>query len=213
MVVGERKRVLVYDAAGTLLTDWSVRGARAYVTSVDVSGDDVLVGDAGSRVVLRYDRVGMLRGRIGEADRSRGVDGLLIPSPYMDAAFAPDGTVWVANTGRHRVESYAPDGEITGYFGEPSMAITGFSGCCNPSHFAITADGRFVTSEKGTPRTKICSADGEVEEVVATADAFTPDVLGLDTAVDARGRVFVLDPPAKLVRVFARTEDAEDERN
>jgi hypothetical protein len=167
------------------------------------------VGDAGSRVVLRFDRAGTVLARIGESDPTRGIDGLNIPSPYMDAAFADDGTVWVANTGMHRLESYTGDGEITGYFGEPSAAVTGFCGCCNPSHFAIMPDGRFVTSEKGKPRTKICDADGEVEEVVAPASAFTRDVLGLDTAVDASGRIFVLDPPARKLRVFERKADGD----
>jgi hypothetical protein len=204
LVIGERTRIILKDARGATMAQWSVPGRRGYVTSVDVRGDEVLVGDAGSRVVLRFDRKGRLRGRIGEADPTRGIEGLNIPSAYMDVAYAEDGAIWVANTGMHRLESYTPDGEITGYFGEPSVSVEGFSGCCNPSHFATMPDGRIVTSEKGLPRTKICNVDGGIEEVVADASAFTPDVLGLDTVVDESGRVLVLDPPAKLLRVFER---------
>ena len=82
------------------------------------------------------------------------------------------------------------------------MRIDGFSGCCNPSHIALLADGAFVTAEKGLPRVKIHNIDGSLRCVVATPDQFEEGVTGLDVAVDAEGRIHVLDPSRNVVRRF-----------
>ena len=73
-------------------TAWPDLGAQAIVTSVAVVGTDVLVADAGNRMVLRFDAGGRLAGTIG--------DDYSVPSPYFDVAGAPDGTLWVADPGR-----------------------------------------------------------------------------------------------------------------
>ncbi len=82
------------------------------------------------------------------------------------------------------------------------MKLEGFCGCCNPSHLARMADGRFVTSEKGLPRVKLYAEDGTFVGLVAGTDAFAKETVGLDLAVDGDGRILVLDPVAKAVRVF-----------
>jgi hypothetical protein len=69
--------------------------------------------------------------------------------------------------GARRIEAFTLDGDLLGHWGEASSRIEGFFGCCNPSHLAVLADGRFVTSEKGVPRVKIYSAQGEFESVIA----------------------------------------------
>ena len=62
------------------------------------------------------------------------------------------------------------------------------------------SDGRFVTAEKGVVRVKLYSGAGKLQTVVAGPQHFrdTP----VDLAVDARGRVLVLDGRRKSVRVF-----------
>jgi hypothetical protein len=69
---------------------------------------------------------------------------------------------------------------------------------------AVMSDGKFVTSEKGIERVKLYGPDGAFECVVAPPSAFDAGTIGLDLAVDRGGRVFVLDPARKQVRVFAR---------
>ena len=95
--------------------------------------------------------------------------------------------------------------------------MSDFFGCCNPAHFAILPDGRFVTSEKGIPRIKVYSAQGQFECVVAGPEQLAVDSRQLsdprlaadkrvfDVAVDSRGRVLVLDPQARSVRVYVRS--------
>jgi DNA-binding beta-propeller fold protein YncE len=209
LYVAMRDHVEVFDAGGARKAAWPSPGERAYLTCVAVAGGDVWVADAGNRVVLRYDMTGRISGRLGEKDPTRKVPGLVIPSPHLDVVPAPDGLLWVNNPGRRVVETYAPDGSLKSSWGESSVDIEGFCGCCNPTDIALLPDGNVVTSEKGLPRVKVYRQDGTLESVVAPAEAFSPGTSGLDLATDAEGRVFVLDPSAKAVRIFERVRQGE----
>ena len=103
----------------------------------------------------------------------RRIGGLVAPSPHLDVAAAPDGTAWVTNPGRHRLEHYSADGQLLRTWGKASAAIAGFTGCCNPTDIAVLPDGRLVTAEKGIPRVKIYKTNGTFESVVAGPESFT----------------------------------------
>ena len=214
--VGMKDRVDIYDRKGSRKHSWETPGQSAFFTSIAVSESDVFVADAGNREVLRYDASGKLVRRIGKRDVARNIPGFVVPSPYFDVAVAPDGLLRVANPGRHRVEAYTFDGDFEFSWGETSMDIEGFCGCCNPIDFAMLPDGRFVTCEKGLPRAKVYDADGTFASVVAGPEAFlengrtcTLDDLsncqtgGLNVAVDSQGHVLVMDPIERVVRIFA----------
>ncbi|MDH7570928.1 MAG: NHL repeat-containing protein, partial [Armatimonadota bacterium] len=202
--VAMRDHVQVFSPRGDRRARWKPLGARSVLTALGIGAADVWVADAGERVVWRFGRGGEARGRIGARDEGRRVPGLVVPSPHLDVAVAPDGGVWVSNPGRHRVERYATDGQLLWAWGEAANGVEGFCGCCNPTDIAVLPEGGFVTSEKGIPRVKRYSAAGEFVGLVAGADAFTEGVTGLDLAADAAGRVLVLDPAARAVRVFVR---------
>jgi hypothetical protein len=222
LYVGFRDRVATY-AGGKQEAVWLGLGPTAVLTSIAVKGDDVFVANAGGRDVLRFSKTGDLVGRFGKRDPARNVPGFVVPSPYFDLAIAPDGLLKVSNPGRHRMEAYTLDGDFELSWGEPSMGIEGFCGCCNPVNFTLLSDGRFVTSEKGLARLKIYEADGTFSGVVAGPSAFVanqsaccsaaevsgpPDDTsicqsgGIDVAVDSAGRVLALDPVDGSIRVF-----------
>jgi hypothetical protein len=180
---------------------WTSLGENAQITSVSVGATNLFAADYGHRVVWRYDLSGRLLGQLGTKDRAKGVRGFVLPSAYFDVV-ADSDAVWAVNPGRQSVEQHRLDGTVAAKWGEASMALEGFCGCCNPSHLARTADGRFVTSEKGLPRVKLYEADGTYVGLVAGTDAFARDSVGLDLAVDGDGRILVLDPAAKALRVF-----------
>lgn len=211
MFVGYRGHLRAHDAGGAIIAEWAVDGEQPYVTCVTLSADDVWVANAGDRVVLRYSRSGQLTGRLGERDDSRGVPGLLIPSWHLDVAVGPDELLLVSNPGRLALETYTVDGDMRGTFEKASMEIDGFCGCCNPTDIAVLPDGRVVTAEKGIPRVKILNRDGTLSCVVATPDDLSRAASGLDLAVGADGRVLVLDPQARLVRVFAQKQQTSTE--
>ncbi len=201
--VGLRDHVEVYEADGQMRSRWASLGENAYLTSIAVDGENVWVADAGNRAVVRYNLAGevvtTLTGRDGSADSV----GFIVPSPHFDVAMTAGGMLIVTNPGRRRVELRAGDGKLQSFWGEASQTIEGCCGGCNPTDIALLPDGRVVTSEKGLPRVKIYSAEGSLECVGAAPDDFSARARGLDLAVAEDGRIMVLDPPARAVRIFA----------
>lgn len=202
LYVGQEDHVEVYAASGVRKALWGSLGDTAILTSIALTPEYVFAADAGNRIVWRFDREGGDPRRIGDQDEAKDIPGFVIPSPFFDVGIDPDGFLWAANTGRHSLENYTLDGGWRSSWGEFSMDIEGFCGCCNPTHFVILPDGAFVTSEKGIPRIKVYDRLGRLTAVVAGPDSFQEGVQGLDLAVDSAGRIFVLDPGRNTVRIF-----------
>ncbi len=217
--IGMKDHVEVYDGQGKRLAAWQGLGDDAVLTSIAVSKNDVFVADAGDRIVLHYDTTGKLINRIGARDEDKDIPGFVIPSPYFDLAVARDGLLRVTNPGRHRIEAYTFDGYLEFSWGEFSSNVEGFCGCCNPVNFAILDDESFVTCEKGLIRVKIYDPEGAFVGVVAGPEqlveggtaridewASEGKAGGFDVAVDAAGRIFILDTIKNVVRIFTRIE-------
>jgi hypothetical protein len=206
LYLGMDDHVEVYDQRGKRKASWESLAEEAIITSIAVSKESVFVADAGNHIVWKFDKSGNRLKRIGEKNEARDIPGFIIPSPFFDVAIDPDGFLWVANTGRHSLENYTQDGDFRTSWGEFSMEIDGFCGCCNPSHFVILEDGSFVTSEKGIARVKVYNRIGNLVSVVAPPDQFIEGTVGLDLAVDSSQRIYVLDPMQKLVRIFDKKQ-------
>jgi len=217
--IGFSDHVEVYTAEGQLHASWDSLGADAILTSIAVWKDDVFVADASNRIVVRYNKTGEVLNRIGEKDPDRNVPGFVIPSAYFDLVVSKDGLLRVVDPGRLRIEAYTFDGDFEFSWGRASVDIEGFCGCCNPVNIAVLPDGGFVTCEKGLIRVKIYSAEGAFTGVVAGPEQLAPagtsrictlpeecQAGGFDVAVDASGRVLVLDTIKNVVRVFTRVK-------
>ena len=200
--VGMQHRVEVCDPQGKRLATWNDLGEKSLITSIAVAEYEVFVADAGNKIVWRYDTTGKLLGQIGKRDELRKIPGFVITSGHFDLAVAPDGLLHVVNPRLLRIEAYTFDGDLEHHWGKSSPAIEGFFGCCNPAHFAVLPDGRYVTAEKGAARVKIYSAQGEFQCVVAGPKQLESEAA--DLAADSRGRVLVLDPKLAGVRVFEK---------
>ena len=217
---GLSDHIEVYDAQGQRQASWESLGKDAILTSIAVSDDNVFAADAGHRIVIRYDSDGNIINKIGRKDPLRNIPGFVIPSPYFDLAAPKDGLLRVVNPGHRRIEAYTFDGDIEFWWGEPSAAIEGFCGCCNPVNIAVLPDGGFVTCEKGLVRIKVYSSDGNFIGVVAGPKQFgaggaskictLPEECqtgGFDVAVDSKGRIFVLDTVDNIVKIFTKVKD------
>jgi hypothetical protein len=209
LIVGLKDHIEVWDAKGKRLAQWDSLGKDAHLTSLFARGEYVWAGDAGNRVALQYDAKGKIVARFGEKNPARNHPGLVMPSPHLDVHVDAQGEVWLNNPGRHRLEAYAENSELSRKWGTPSPAIDGFCGCCNPTDFAFLPDGRFVTAEKGIPRVKVYAANGAFQHVVAGCESFEGDNISLDLAVSKDGRIYVLDPEKKTVRVFEPKENVK----
>lgn len=223
--IGMKDHVEIYRG-GKLSKTWPGLGDKAVLSSIAVSDEDVFVADAGNRVVVRFDKDGNIKNKIGEKDESRNISGFVIPSPYFDLAIGRDGLLRVVNPGKQKIEAYTFAGDLEFSWGEYSNKVEGFCGCCNPVNIAILYgdnpsgdDDIFVTSEKGLTRVKVYNASGKFVGVVAGPEQLieggkvevcdSPEECqmgGFDVAVDASGRVFVLDTIKNLVRTFSLIE-------
>lgn len=198
--------VAQYDIDGTLIQRLNPVNKRAIFTSVAASGNGIYVADAGNRIIHHYNFKGEKLDDIGQKDEQKGVPEFVIPSPYFDVAVDVDGFLWAANTGRHTFENFNKDGSLRTSWGVTSMKIEGFSGCCNPAHFAILNDNSFITSEKGMPRIKQYDQHGQFIGIVAPPDAFTGK-LAPDIAVDEQQRIIALDFERQQIRIFERKKE------
>lgn len=211
--VGMKDRIAQYPAGqfSAIVTQWKPLAKDSHITSIAVAKDAVYVADAGRRAgrVLKFDLAGRFLGEIAAKDDAKGIPGILTPSPHMDVAVAADGNIWVANPGHHQMELYSPDGTFQRYWGSAGTTIDTFLGCCNPSDFALLSDGQIVTAEKGIARVKIYQSDGHFQSVVATPEQFGGNRAGLDLATDAQGRVLLLEPGTRGIRVFARVNEGK----
>lgn len=206
LFVAMNDHVAVFGQDGKRKADWDTPGEGALFTSIALAENFVFVGDAGNRVIWKFDKTGTLQQRIGGRNESNDFAGFVIPSAYFDVVVDSDGFLWAANTARHSLVNFTLDGAFRTSWGHYSWELDGFCGCCNPTNFLVLEDGSFVTSEKGIPRIKIYNQLGELVSVVAGPDQFVEGTAGLALAVDSEQRILVLDPMQKRVRIFTRNE-------
>lgn len=216
LIVGLANYFEVYDLSGSQKLRSPRVGAEAFLTSIGVREGTVYLADAGNREVLMCDRrTGEVTGRFGRKDEPPGAPGFVVPSPYFDLAVGGE-RLHIVNPGRLRVETYSFDGRFESSWGQPGMAVDRFCGCCNPVYFALASGGRVITSEKGLARVNVYGPDGVFQGAVAGPETLVDDKElakracadcrlggGFDVAVDEGGRVLVLDPFRKTVRIFA----------
>ncbi len=202
--VGFQKSIAVLNRDGVKIADWNSFSDSTVITSIAEQSGTVFVADAGKRIVRKFNLGGKPQGEIVGKSGNDQIHGFIIPSPYFDLAFNMDGELWVVNPGKHSLENYTVDGKLRTWWQASSIKIEGFSGCCNPAHFAFLPDGSFVTSEKGMIRIKTYKPSGEFEGVVAAPSKFAEDGHAPDLAVDNQGNIYALDSDKKMLRLFVK---------
>lgn len=202
--MGFNRHIEIYLPNGHVKKIWKSLDEKALITSLVVNQRLVFIADAGNFWVWKFSSEGSFLGKIGGGGKGEGDDGFLVPSPFFDVAQDPDGFLWVANPGRHRLENYYENGGFRSAWGKYSWNLDGFCGCCNPVHFTILSNGFFVTSEKGLNRVKVYNRLGELVCQVAGPDQFIEGTTGLDLARDSLDRIYLLDPPNHQVRIFKK---------
>jgi len=204
--VGEPAQIEIFDGAGKLINTWREAGLLGRVTAIDFADACVLAADAADRAIRRFDRGGKFLNNIGKDNRMRG---FLIPNGVVDFSVDAGGIIHAANPGRHRVERYAPDGELLGHFGRfDGIDPAGFPGCCNPTNVAVAGRDRIVVTEKAGPRAKLYDSSGTLLAVVG-ADVFDPNCKNMDAAADSSGRIYVADTVKLVVNVFEAVSDGK----
>ena len=173
-------------------------------------GDALYVADTWNGRVQAFGLDGKPRGTAGDLYGPRGV------------TVAPDGRVWVTDTGNHRVVSFAPDLTDPKFFGKKGSGPDEFS---SPVGIAASPSGDIYVADTSNKRIRVLSASGG-------AAAAPGPRLGRERRAAARGRagrhdlrrrtrgpgaVLVLDPSGALQerdhRRRGRTKVREPDRH
>lgn len=191
-----RTGIVEFSPAGEKQAAWGEEGEGPeqfqYITCLAVRGNFLYVADAGNRRIARY---------AVDGDYVDSVGGFFIPSPYFDCAINPAGELLVAHTGKHRVERYDGNMRMLSHWGQYGGTPSTFSGCCNPTHLAVLPDGNLTVTEKGIPTLKLFSPSGDL--LAWLDDSHFPQTTrGLDLSVGNAGRLYLLEPHKKEVRVY-----------
>ncbi|MCO6046694.1 hypothetical protein NG895_22590 [Aeoliella sp. ICT_H6.2] len=105
-----------------------------------------------------------------------------------------DHGIYVAENSRDRVVCFDHKGEEVTHWGHSAReGIRGFGSCCNPMNVAFGPEHTVYTAESGTGRIKQYTSDGQLLQVVGSAD-LVPGCKKVSIGVSSDGnRVFMLD--------------------
>ena len=202
LYLGINDHIEKYDNTGNLISKWESLGEKAYITSVTINDKKVFLAEAEAELVYAFNTDGKKLDIYGDSVPVTSLLRCVLPSYYFDVAIDPEGFLWIANTGKHKLVNLNASGELRSYWGVSSSSVEGFCGCCNPTHFNILEDGSFITSEKGIIRVKKYDAAGQFVCAVAGPEHFAKGSVGLDIAIDSKQNIYVLEPKAKVIHIF-----------
>ena len=182
---------------GKIINDWGPYEAKCLITSLSANKDYLAVADAVNKIVFVIKKDGEVFSMIGHSEEK-----LLIPSPYFDVCLTDDNKLYLAHTGKHRIEQWGVDGQFISSFGESGSDPGKFCGCCNPAHFTISPGG-FITAEKGINRIKVSGLSGEFIEFVSSVNGFIASA-PLDIASSGEDKIYGANPSDSKLYVFMR---------
>lgn len=183
----EHAAVRVYDASGGYLGGWGGRGDGTYQLkdpcAIAIRGDDVYVADTWNGRVTHFTLAGVWQGKApNDFYGPRGV------------AVAPDGRVWVADTGNDRVVVCEKDLSGPKFFGKKGEGPEQLS---NPVGIAVASSGRVYVADAVNRRVQVLDPDGRFRTrfpVAGWGPNSEPYLL-----VDERENLYATDPANQAV--------------
>jgi DNA-binding beta-propeller fold protein YncE len=141
-------RIRIFDRDGGFLGGWGGRGNSTYALrepcSVSIRDEDVYVADTWNGRVQHFSLSGESKGVAGELYGPRGV------------ATAPDGKVWITDTGNHRLVVYDAQLENRQFIGKRGAGPLEFS---SPVGIAISTSGTVYVADAANHRIQILAHD------------------------------------------------------
>ncbi len=189
--------IFLINREGKLISEWGPYEANCLITSVSSNKDYLAIADAANKTVFILKKDGEVISMIGHFGEK-----LLIPSPYFDVNLTDDNYLFMAHTGKFRIEKRTIEGQILSTLGESGSDPEDFCGCCNPAHFTLIPQG-FVTAEKGINRIKIMGPEGGFIEYVSSENDFIASV-PLDVASSDGERIYGVNAADSKLYVYTR---------
>jgi len=197
LFAASEETIFLVSPTGKVINEWGPYEAKSLFTSLSANKEYLAVADASNKIVFIIKKDGEVHSMIGHSDEK-----LLIPSPYFDVCLTWDNLLFLAHTGKYRIEKWTIDGEFISSFGESGTDPGKFCGCCNPAHFTIIPEG-FITAEKGINRIKISGSSGEFVEYVSSDNNFIASV-PLDVSSADGKTIYGANPADSKLYVFRR---------
>lgn len=125
-----------------------------------------------------------------------------------DVAVAADGSLYVVDTGNHRIQHLSPDGKVLqvwGFYSDSAAGTATDGGFNQPWGIGLGPDGSVYVADTWNHRIQKFTPDGEfITKWGYFGQAENPEAFWgpRDVAVNAKGQVFVTDTGNKRVVVF-----------
>lgn len=205
------RRVMVFDDLGLFKFSIDVNQGFTNPVAVTVSPDGQTIyvvdhGDLGNadHKVVAFTPAGQERFRLGPRG---GEDGRFnIP---LAASVAPDGTLYVVDTGNFRIQAFDASGKFRFSFGDAGTGLGQFS---RPRAIALDAAGNVYVSDSGFNNVQIFNAQGELLMPLGGggrkpgAGKFA---LIAGIALDETNRLYIVDHYFRKIEVYRRLSDEE----
>lgn len=179
-------RLRIFDSHGGFLGGWGGRGNGAYglkePCGVAIRGDSVYVADTWNGRVQSFTIDGQWKAAARDLFGPRGI------------TVAPDGTVWVTDTGNKRLVAFDGELKLLRTLGKFGSGPAEFS---DPVGIAAGKDGTLYVADAGNHRLQVLGADGGFRKEFPVSDwkiGVEPHV-----EVDDDGTLYVSDPPQNVV--------------
>lgn len=157
----------IIDFAKNSSSLFTTLGNESIITSLKYTHNKVYAADAGQKIVYIFSIKGMLLQVLSFSEKHP----LLLPSPNFDIGINEDESIWITNTGNHKIDLYSNSGEYIRSTGSADM--NSFTGCCNPVKIELISGNRIVTWEKGLNRISIYTSEGKREASIFTNQLFS----------------------------------------
>jgi sugar lactone lactonase YvrE len=176
----------LFDAEGGYLGGWGGRGDSTYnlkePCGVATRGENLYVADTWNGRVLAFTTQGAWKATARELYGPRGV------------AAASDGSVWVTDTGNHRVVRYDADLGQPRSFGKKGGGELEFDA---PVGISAADSGSIYVCDTGNRRLQVLDREGRLLRAIAIPGWSAPGEPHVE--VDAAETVFVSDPTGGVV--------------
>ena len=212
----KQRQVLVYDSLGLFQRVVGSPDDLERPTGVAVSRDgeriyvvDRSANQSNHHQVVVYGKDGKKIKVIG--NRGGGEGQFNLP---LQGAVAPDGTLYVLDSGNFRVQAFDRDGNFLSAFGSlganPGNLV-------RPRGIAVDDEGHIYVSDASLSNFQIFNPDGQLLLVVGDVGGLPGRYSPLNgllsgIAVDETGRVYVVDYWNNKVDVFRRLSDSEGQK-
>jgi YYY domain-containing protein len=182
-------RLRIFDREGGFLGGWGGRSSSTYglrePCSVSIRGEDLYIADTWNGRVQHFTLSGEWKAAAAELYGPRGI------------VSAPDGKVWVTDTGNHRLVVYDRElgnKQIIGKLGKDPLEFS------TPIGIAVDAAGSIYVADTGNHRIQVLAGDGRFLRSISVRGwkgAVEPHV-----EIAPAGGIYATDPEANAVIAF-----------